>query len=81
MSLVDTWLTAVHEAGASTAQAVRDMNAELGTAYSQSRIGEWRHGARGPHLIARRYMLRISIAHLCPKMRKTARERLTEQLT
>ena len=80
MSLVDTWLEAVHKQGVNTAQAVRDMNAELGTAYSASRVGEWRTGPRTPHHVARRYMLRIALAYLYPKMRKDARERLMENL-
>lgn len=67
-NLIDAWLAASttiygsHEVDASQADAIRAMNAELGTRYTASRIGEWRRGDRVPSPQAMRYMAREAVA-------------------
>jgi hypothetical protein len=46
INLIESWLSVVKIPGMTTAQAIRDLNAELGTRYTPQDFGKWRRGAR-----------------------------------
>lgn len=63
--LVHSWLaTELSVPGVRKSDALRDLNGELGTAYSLSRLGEWANGVRSVPDPVRQYMLRASISHV-----------------
>lgn len=63
LNLLESWLSVVLIPGMTTAQAIRDMNAELGARYTPQDFGKWRRGARPIPQQVQTYMMRCSIAH------------------
>lgn len=57
MSLIDHWIVAAVGEGADNGAAARKLNADLGTAYSTSRFGEWRNGRVPLPKVVSAYML------------------------
>lgn len=62
-NLIESWLAVVLIPGLSTAQAIRDLNDELGTRYTPQDFGKWRRGARPLPQPVQDYMLRCSISY------------------
>ena len=62
-NLIESWLAVVLIPGMSTAQAIRDLNADLGTHYTPQDFGKWRRGARSIPQPVQDYMLRCSIGY------------------
>ena len=63
-NLIESWLAVVLIPGVSTAQAIRDLNNELGTYYTPQDFGKWRRADRPIPQPVQDYMLRCSIAHV-----------------
>lgn len=62
-SLVRSWLESdLSIPGRTKADALRDLNGELGTSYQQGRLYEWLLGKREPDRDTRNYMLRCCIS-------------------
>lgn len=71
-NLITSWLANdLATPGRRKIDAVRDLNAELGTAYTTSRINEWAQGLRMPAAAAQRYMAREAIAWVLRQERIT----------
>ena len=64
MNLISTFVDAVTADEASLADALRAMNAQLGTHYTNSRLREWERGARQPTPQVMDYMLGIVLPYL-----------------
>lgn len=64
LNLIETWLAVeLVIPGMSIAQAVRDLNEELGANHSPQRLNEWRRGDRAIPQPVQDYMLRVGISH------------------
>lgn len=63
LNLIESWLAVVLIPGMTTAQAIRDLNEELGTRYTPQDFGKWRRGARTVPQPVQDYMLRCAIAY------------------
>lgn len=61
VSLVKTWLEAYIRGGKSKADALRDLNASLGTKYDSSHLSRWERGERSPNSDARYAMLLVAL--------------------
>lgn len=64
MSLIDSWLAVELIPGKTKADALREMNAALGTQYRSNRLYEWLTGKRPIPDPVRDYMMRVSIEHV-----------------
>lgn len=62
-NLIESWLAVVLIPGMTTAQAIRDLNEELGTGYTAQDFGKWRRGARPIPQPVQDYMLQCSIGY------------------
>ena len=62
LNLVESWLAVATGNGEPVAEAIRAMNADLGTSYAWRRVWEWRTGRRPIPQRAQDYMLRCCIA-------------------
>lgn len=62
-NLLESWLAVVLIPGMSTAQAIRDLNGELGTRYTPQDFGKWRRGDRPIPQPVQDYMLRCAIGY------------------
>lgn len=62
-NLIESWLAVVLIPGMTTAQAIRDLNEELGTRYTPQDFGKWRRGARPVPQPVQDYMLRCAIGY------------------
>ena len=60
LDLVHSWLAVATGSGESKAEALRELNAELGTRYRQNRLYEWMHGKPIPEPV-QHYMLSCCI--------------------
>lgn len=82
VTLVRNWLKVYVEAGRTKADALRELNAELGTKYDSSHLSRWERGepGRSPSSEARYVMLLkvlpTIIANPTPKRVKEAAEAL-----
>lgn len=63
LNLIESWLSVVLIPGMTTAQAIRDLNDELGTRYTPQDFGKWRRGDRPVPQPVQDYMLRCAIAY------------------
>lgn len=67
LDLIRTTLEALTTPGATPGDAARrfvdDLNADLGTRYDTTRLGQWRRGERAIPQPVQDWMLRASIAH------------------
>lgn len=61
VSLVKTWLQTYLRGGKSKADALRDLNASLGTKYDSSHLSRWERGERSPNSDARYAMLLVAL--------------------
>ncbi|MEO8101928.1 MAG: hypothetical protein ABI790_05345 [Betaproteobacteria bacterium] len=66
-AIIKAWQAVVCVPGLDQAEALRQLNEELGTAYTASRLGEWRNGRRPMPDAVRAYMLAIGIGWLLHK--------------
>ena len=57
MNLPDTFIKQAQARGLTPTEAVGILNAELGTSYTLSRLGEWRNGRRALPARVHRYMM------------------------
>jgi len=62
LNLIESWLAVVLIPGMTTAQAIRDMNAELSTRYTPQDFGKWRRADRPLPQTVQTYMMRCSVA-------------------
>lgn len=58
MSLVATYLAQAARRGDTVSEALAELNTDLRTSYSLSRLGEWRNGRRPIPPAVHRYLLR-----------------------
>jgi len=63
LNLIESWLAVELIPGMSTAQAIRDLNGELGMRYTPQDFGKWRRGERPVPQPVQDYMLRCAIAY------------------
>jgi hypothetical protein len=63
INLIESWLSVVKIHGMTTAQAIRDLNAELGTRYTPQDFGKWRRGARPLPQPVTDHMLQCSVGY------------------
>ena len=57
MALVAEWVKTYRGEGRSKADALRDLNASLGTKYDSSHLSRWERGEREPGQAARHQMM------------------------
>lgn len=62
-NIIESWLAVVLIPGMSTTQAIRDLNADLGTRYTPQDFGKWRRAARPIPQPVQDYMLRCAIGY------------------
>ena len=62
-NLIETWLAVVLIPGMTVAQAVRDLNEGLGTAYEPQRLYQWRRGDVSLPRPVQSYMMRVAVSH------------------
>ncbi len=58
MSLVATYIAQAKRRGDTVSEALAELNTDLRTSYSLSRLGEWRNGRRPIPPAVHRYLLR-----------------------
>lgn len=63
-TIAGAWIESRAAAGLSKAEALRQLNAALGTHYRQSRLYEWIAGIYSPERPVRLYMLRQALPHI-----------------
>lgn len=62
-NLIESWLAAALIPGMSVAQALRDLNEELGTRYAPQEFYKWRRGDKSVPGPVQDTMLRAAISH------------------
>lgn len=62
LNLIESWLSVVLIPGMTTAQAIRDLNDDLGTRYTPQDFGKWRRADRPLPQPVQNYMMRCSIS-------------------
>ncbi|GBL46276.1 hypothetical protein SFMTTN_2089 [Sulfuriferula multivorans] len=62
-NLIESWLAVMMIPGMTTAQAIRDLNDELGTLYTAQDFGKFRRGSRPIPQPMQDYMLRCAIGY------------------
>jgi hypothetical protein len=66
-NLIESWLSVVLIPGMTVAQAVRDLNDELGALYTPQDFYKWRRGDRPIPQPVQDYMLRSAVGHAVHK--------------
>lgn len=80
MALVKNWVWTYSREGRSKADALRDLNASLGTKYDSSHLSRWERGEREPGPDARFQMILRVLPAVLPEATKREIARIAEML-
>lgn len=78
--MVTRWVETYTREGLAKAEALRELNAALGTRYDDSHLSRWERGLREPRREAREVMMRRVLPELLPRVAASKIEEMVRAL-